>query len=166
MKNSAKMPEKGKNASNNNEFAISDSLREKLLRFFVDGNPIDLIERDEFFFVAAKLVVQNQSVSISLLRTQFSIGNNRASHILDQLESAGILGPRTGNFFRQVLVPDETSLEHLFRELAPIEMLEDEVIESFYERNKEEIELLRIEYERNKIIKLKKIKEEAVQAVS
>ena len=141
---------------------ISDSLREKLLKFFIDGNPIDLIERDEFFIDSARLVVQHQSVSISLLRTQFSIGNNRASQILDQLESAGIVGPRSGNFYRQVFIPDELSLEQLLMRLSPIELLEDVVIESFYEKNKDEIELQKIEYGRNKVRKLKKLTEEAV----
>jgi hypothetical protein len=145
-----------------NEIAISDSLREKLLRFFMDGNPIDLIERDEFFNDSARLVVKSQSASISALRNQFSIGNNRSAYILDQLASVGIVGPRAGNFNRQVLIPDEIALEQILIGLPPIEKLEDGVIESFYEKNKDEIELYKIEYERNKLRKLKKTGEGAI----
>ena len=78
---------------------------------------IDLRKRDEIFDEAARLVVQHQQGSTSLIQRKFSIGYNRAGRIIDQLEAAGIVGPFEGSKARQVLVQDEYSLEQLLREL-------------------------------------------------
>jgi len=45
------------------------------------------------------------------------LGYNRAGRIIDQLEAAGIVGPFEGSKARQVLIPDEYSLEQLLNEL-------------------------------------------------
>ena len=41
------------------------------------------------------------------------LGYNRAGRIIDQLEAAGIIGPFEGSKARQVLIPDEYTLEQL-----------------------------------------------------
>ena len=78
----------------------------------------DLNKRDEIFEEAARLVVQNQQGSTSLIQRKFSIGYNRAGRIVDQLEAAGIVGPFEGSKARQVLVNDEYTLEQLLNELS------------------------------------------------
>ncbi|MCX6182247.1 MAG: DNA translocase FtsK 4TM domain-containing protein [Bacteroidetes bacterium] len=73
-----------------------------------DLNPDD---RDPLFVEAAKLVVTHQQGSASLLQRRLKLGYNRAGRIVDQLEAAGIIGPFEGSKARQVLYPDEHSLE-------------------------------------------------------
>ena len=78
---------------------------------------VDLGHRDPFFDEAARVVVQNQQGSTSLIQRKLSIGYNRAGRIIDQLEAAGIVGPFEGSKARQVLVPDEYTLEQLLRDM-------------------------------------------------
>jgi len=79
---------------------------------------VDLRKRDELFEDAARLVVQSQSGSTSLIQRKFSIGYNRAGRIMDQLEAAGIVGPADGGKPRQVLIVDEVSLERILNTLS------------------------------------------------
>lgn len=79
---------------------------------------VDLKKRDELFEDAARLVVQSQMGSTSLIQRKFSIGYNRAGRIVDQLEAAGIVGPFEGSKARQVLIVDEISLEHLLKSIC------------------------------------------------
>ena len=81
---------------------------------------IDLKRRDELFEDAARLVVQTQSGSTSLIQRKFSIGYNRAGRIMDQLEAAGIVGPAEGSKSRQVLIVDEVSLERILNTLSEV----------------------------------------------
>jgi len=78
---------------------------------------VDLKKRDELFEDAARLVVQSQMGSTSLIQRKFSIGYNRAGRIVDQLEAAGIVGPFEGSKARQVLIVDEISLEQLLNSI-------------------------------------------------
>ena len=64
------------------------------------------------------MVVQNQQGSTSLIQRKLSIGYNRAGRLIDQLEAAGIVGPFEGSKARQVLIPDEYTLEQLLRDLG------------------------------------------------
>ncbi|MEZ7925851.1 MAG: DNA translocase FtsK 4TM domain-containing protein [Flavobacteriales bacterium] len=80
------------------------------------GN-IDKNDRDILFREAASLIVMHQQGSASLLQRKLKLGYNRAGRIVDQLESAGIIGPFEGSKARQVLIPDEYALEqHLSTE--------------------------------------------------
>jgi len=72
---------------------------------------IDPSDRDSLFMDAARLVVQTQQGSTSMIQRKLKLGYNRAGRIVDQLEAAGILGPFEGSKARQVLVPDEIALE-------------------------------------------------------
>jgi len=79
---------------------------------------VDLDKRDGKFEEAARLVVQHQQGSTSLIQRKLSLGYNRAGRIVDQLEVAGILGPFEGSKARQVLVKDEFSLEQILNKLS------------------------------------------------
>ena len=62
------------------------------------------------FEEAARVVVQTQQGSTSLIQRKLKLGYNRAGRIVDQLEAAGILGPFEGSKARRVLVPNEAAL--------------------------------------------------------
>jgi len=68
-------------------------------------------ERDSMYEEAARIVVQHQQGSASLLQRRLKIGYNRAGRIIDQFEADGIVGPFDGSKARQVLMPDEYTLE-------------------------------------------------------
>jgi len=69
--------------------------------------------KDELFDKAARLIVEFQQGSTSLIQRKFSIGYNRAGRIIDQLEAAGIVGPYEGSKARQVLIKDMMTLEQI-----------------------------------------------------
>ena len=81
------------------------------------ASDVDLSERDKMFEDAARLIVIHQQGSTSLIQRKLKLGYNRAGRIIDQLEVAGIVGPFEGSKARQVLIPDEYSLEQKLREL-------------------------------------------------
>jgi S-DNA-T family DNA segregation ATPase FtsK/SpoIIIE len=72
---------------------------------------VDLKRLDSLFEEAARLVVNHQSGSTSLIQRKFEIGYNRAGRIMDQLEKAGIVGPVNGSKPRQVMCADEIELD-------------------------------------------------------
>lgn len=76
---------------------------------------VAISERDSKFEDAARVIVLNQQGSTSLIQRKLKLGYNRAGRIIDQLESAGIVGPFEGSKARQVLIPDEYSLEQLLK---------------------------------------------------
>jgi S-DNA-T family DNA segregation ATPase FtsK/SpoIIIE len=63
-----------------------------------------LEERDELFFQAARVVVEHDQGSTSLLQRRLKVGYSRAARILDQLERSGIVGPPEGTKPREVRV--------------------------------------------------------------
>lgn len=77
----------------------------------------DLESRDALFDEAARLVVQTQQGSTSLLQRRLKLGYNRAGRLIDQLEIAGVVGPSEGSKAREVRVRDELELEQLLRDL-------------------------------------------------
>src|SRR5690606_28257808 len=60
-------------------------------------------ERDKLFREAAEVVIQYQQGSTSLLQRRLKVGYGRAARIIDQLHSAGVLGPPDGSKARDVL---------------------------------------------------------------
>ncbi|HEY8929313.1 MAG TPA: DNA translocase FtsK [Mucilaginibacter sp.] len=68
-------------------------------------------DRDPMFEDAARLIVLHQQGSTSLIQRKLKLGYNRSGRIIDQLEAAGIVGPFEGSKAREVLYPDEYSLE-------------------------------------------------------
>lgn len=78
----------------------------------------DPSDRDSMFEDAARLVVMTQQGSTSLIQRKLKLGYNRAGRLIDQLEHAGIVGPFEGSKAREVLIPDEYSLEQKLKEIA------------------------------------------------
>ncbi|MBS1683054.1 MAG: DNA translocase FtsK [Bacteroidetes bacterium] len=81
------------------------------------ASTVDLSERDSMFEEAARLIVNHQQGSTSLIQRKLKLGYNRAGRLIDQLEAAGIVGPFEGSKAREVLVRDSLSLEQLLSEL-------------------------------------------------
>ncbi|GHA72632.1 FtsK/SpoIIIE family DNA translocase [Pontibacter akesuensis] len=78
----------------------------------------DPSNRDPLFEEAARIIVQHQQGSTSLLQRRLKLGYNRAGRLIDQLESAGVVGAFEGSKAREVLIPDEYSLEQLLNTLG------------------------------------------------
>lgn len=70
-------------------------------------------ERDDLFEEAARIIVRYQQGSVSLLQRKLKIGYARAARIVDELESANVVGPFDGSKAREVLVETEAQLEQL-----------------------------------------------------
>ena len=76
-----------------------------------NGPDVDLHNLDPMFEEVARLVVQTQQGSTSMIQRKFSIGYNRAGRLMDQLEVAGIVGPAHGSKPREVLCISEEDLQ-------------------------------------------------------
>ncbi len=77
----------------------------------IQGSGLSMNDLDEMFEDAARLIVQNQHGSTSMIQRRLKLGYNRAGRIMDQLEAMGIVGPNEGSKPREVLIYDELELE-------------------------------------------------------
>jgi S-DNA-T family DNA segregation ATPase FtsK/SpoIIIE len=82
-----------------------------------DGSDFNADDRDALFEDAARIVVQHQQGSTSLIQRRLKVGYNRAGRLIDQLEAANIVGPFEGSKARSVLLPDEYALEQFLNSL-------------------------------------------------
>jgi S-DNA-T family DNA segregation ATPase FtsK/SpoIIIE len=94
-------------------FLLPEYVDEKEL----EGRDFDLNDRDPLFEDAARLIVQNQVGSTSLLQRRMKLGYNRAGRLMDQLEAFRIVGPSQGSKARDVLVKTETELNEILHHL-------------------------------------------------
>lgn len=88
-------------------FLLPEYVDEKEL----EGREFDSSDRDPLFGDAARLIVQNQVGSTSLLQRRMKLGYNRAGRLMDQLEAAGVVGPSQGSKARDVLIKTESELQ-------------------------------------------------------
>ncbi|RTL60973.1 MAG: DNA translocase FtsK [Sphingobacteriales bacterium] len=88
-------------------FLLPEYVDEKEL----EGKDFDMSDRDALFEDAARLIVQSQMGSTSLLQRRMKLGYNRAGRLMDQLEAAGIVGANQGSKARDVLIKTEMELE-------------------------------------------------------
>ena len=72
------------------------------------------LERDPLFEAAARYFVADGHVTTAMFMFDNGIGYNRACRIVEQLESAGIVGPNRGRKPREVLV-DLPTLEAMLK---------------------------------------------------
>jgi S-DNA-T family DNA segregation ATPase FtsK/SpoIIIE len=79
----------------------------------MEGKDFDLSDRDPLFEDAAKLIVQNQMGSTSLIQRRMKLGYNRAGRLMDQLEAAGVVGPNLGSKAREVIVKTDSELQEI-----------------------------------------------------
>ena len=94
-----------------------------LPEFHPDGEPggeskeFRFSEMDDMLEDAARLVVETQHGSTSMIQRRMKLGYNRAGRIMDQLESLGIVGPADGSKPREVLYYSVDELERFLTEL-------------------------------------------------
>lgn len=88
-------------------FLLPEYVDEKEL----EGRDFDANDRDPLFEDAAKLIVQNQMGSTSLIQRRMKLGYNRAGRLMDQLEAAGVVGPNQGSKAREVLFKSDMELQ-------------------------------------------------------
>ncbi len=74
-------------------------------------------ELDDMFEDAARLVIQNQHGSTSMIQRRLKLGYNRAGRIMDQLQAVGIVGPAEGSKPRDVLLYTEHDLDGLLQKI-------------------------------------------------
>jgi S-DNA-T family DNA segregation ATPase FtsK/SpoIIIE len=79
--------------------------------FLIDG------EKDGLFEDAARIIVQNQMGSTSLIQRRLKLGYNRAGRLMDQLEEAGIVGENLGSKAREVKFKSEMELDHYLQKM-------------------------------------------------
>jgi S-DNA-T family DNA segregation ATPase FtsK/SpoIIIE len=77
----------------------------------------DVNDKDPLFEDAARIIVSTQSGSTSLLQRRMKLGYNRAGRLMDQLESAGIVGPNQGSKVRDVLIKTDADLQMHLNEI-------------------------------------------------
>ena len=76
----------------------------------LDSKEFDVNDRDPLFNDAARLIVQNQVGSTSLIQRRMKLGYNRAGRLMDQLEQSGIVGPNLGSKAREVRFKTDAEL--------------------------------------------------------
>ena len=81
------------------------------------GKEFRLADMDDMLEDAAKLVVETQHGSTSMIQRRMKLGYNRAGRIMDQLEGLGIVGPAEGSKPREVLFYSMDELLRFFSEL-------------------------------------------------
>ncbi|MFL5772907.1 MAG: DNA translocase FtsK [Flavisolibacter sp.] len=95
-------------------FMLPEYIDEKEL----EGKEFDVADRDPLFEDAARLIVQNQVGSTSLLQRRMKLGYNRAGRLMDQLEAAGVVGANQGSKAREVLIKTEADLQEYLQSLS------------------------------------------------
>ncbi|MEN9600069.1 MAG: hypothetical protein RL596_2390, partial [Bacteroidota bacterium] len=84
----------------------------------MEGKDFDASDKDPLFEDAARLIVQSQMGSTSLIQRRMKLGYNRAGRLMDQLEAAGVVGPNQGSKAREVLYKTEHELEQFLDSMA------------------------------------------------
>jgi DNA segregation ATPase FtsK/SpoIIIE, S-DNA-T family len=82
-----------------------------------ESKAFSLSEMDDMLEEAARLVVETQHGSTSMIQRRMKLGYNRAGRIMDQLEGLGIVGPAEGSKPREVLFYSMDELNRFFTEL-------------------------------------------------
>lgn len=67
--------------------------------------------KDELFFQAVEMVLDNGQASVAMFQRRFKIGYQRAARLVDQMEERRIIGPYEGTKPRQVLISRQEFLE-------------------------------------------------------
>ncbi len=127
---------------------ITESEKEDLIEKFARDEFATDSDRfsgiDKLFEEAARLIVQNQIGSTSLLQRRLKLGYLRAGRLMDQMEVFGIVGLNQGSKSRDVLIKNENDL-NVFLKTGRLPY--DTWLDHFYEQNKVEIESKRMQYQ-------------------
>ena len=61
-------------------------------------------DKDELYDKAVETVLQSGQASASHLQRRLELGYARAARIIDQMEDAGLIGPKDGSKPREILI--------------------------------------------------------------
>ncbi|MBI5434272.1 MAG: hypothetical protein HZA52_15670 [Planctomycetes bacterium] len=64
----------------------------------------EMTEEDELVYKSGVLFLERQRVAVSLLQREFSLDFEQATHVLDRLQAAGLIGPYLGGQRRDILL--------------------------------------------------------------
>lgn len=67
----------------------------------------EIKSKDELFYDAIKIILENGVASTSIVQRNLRIGYNRAARLIEQLEESGIISQRDGSKPRKVLVTQD-----------------------------------------------------------
>lgn len=67
-------------------------------------------EKDELFDQAARIILESNQASVSILQRKLMLGYTRAARIIDSMEEDGIVGPYQGSKPRKILVDRQSWL--------------------------------------------------------
>ncbi len=95
-------------------FMLPEYIVEEKNKGLDEEEPINTDEFDPLFMEAARLIVQTQMGSTSLIQRKMKLGYNRAGRIMDQLEEFDIVGPSVGSKAREVKIRSEEELNQIF----------------------------------------------------
>ena len=79
----------------------------------IDGKANLEDDHDELLEDAARLIIDTDQASVSLLQRRFRIGYSRAGRLIDELEALGIVSGYSGSKARDILV-DEAYVNNIF----------------------------------------------------
>jgi hypothetical protein len=119
----------------------------------------EYLRTDPLFLEAARLVVQHQQGSTSLIQRTLSIGYIRSGRIMDQLEEFGIVGSFLGDKVRTVNFRTLVELDQFLKKYPHLRSKK----ERFYEKHKELIDSRRREYIKNQQIENDRLEKEAIK---
>lgn len=121
---------------------IKDKLTTEKNSLYKEINDIKTFDSsllDPLFEESARLIVNMQQGSTSLIQRKFAIGYNRAGRIMDQLEQAGIIGAANGSRPREVFCKDDTELTEKLQNLNN-EMFQDTTEEIYMDTYSDDYE--------------------------
>jgi len=70
-----------------------------------------LMEKDELYDTAAKLIIETGQASVSILQRRLRLGYSRAARLIDMMQEEGLVGPYCGSKPREILVDREQWLK-------------------------------------------------------
>lgn len=70
-----------------------------------------IIEKDELYDTAAKLIIETGQASVSILQRRLRLGYTRAARLIDMMQDEGLVGPYRGSKPRDILVDRESWLK-------------------------------------------------------
>jgi hypothetical protein len=142
---------------------MDDTEKERIIDKMAKDNYLignfEHLRNDILILDAARLVVNNQEATNSILIFNLHVGSLRAERIIDQLEKNGIIGPSSGSSPRTILFKKLSDLEDYLRKNP---LLKSKSV-LFYEKNKEEIEVRRAEYLKNQQMEMDRLEKEAIK---
>lgn len=76
-----------------------------------NSTPNDHSKFDPYFEAAGRFIITREKASIGMLQRNYKISFNRASRIMNQLYTAGVVGPELGTKPRKILMTEKEFLE-------------------------------------------------------